>query len=329
MYANLAALKAEFGVSSGESDSGAGSGSDAQGPVHAFKSVNAAKCSSNRGLAEAMNTINLMNDCVMGPLRLLSDIVNTLSGILGGGMLNLPFAEIGKLIAALTGGIQSLGSINLGIAQIHVNIQVKAQVTAGSVTSGVAGWVSFDKDLIARAKKVKEMVKDKKKLKEILKEKVINFAKNTQAWQIAEGIEKKVTNSITGVRDEIKKMDEKENQAMKTCDAILKIAHMLKSLICDIFAMLMAFISALQAIQLAIGATGTVIAEVVQILQAVMSILSQFLALLQDLLNFLTSLCVEAETISVKMLVNTVSSVKEKFRELGYNAMATVGGPGI
>jgi len=336
MYANLAALKAEFGVSGGtgggiDIDLGdlmnvLGSDGPSAGPVHAFEIINAAKCSGNHGLMQALATMNMMDECVMGPLRILSSIVNALSGMLGGGALNIPFGQIGQLLGALTGGIQSLGCINLGIAQIHVKIQGQAQIAGGAITSGVGTWVKFDTDLFTNAQRVKEMVKEPTKLKDIIKEKAKNIAKNTEVWRTAEAIRDKVKQTVSNVRDLVKKMDEKERQAMNTLDAILKTAHALKGLVCSILGLIRALISLLQGLEIAIGVTGTMIAEIVQVLQAVMSILAKFLSLLTDLLNFLTSLCVQAETISVKMFTNTLSSVKEKFRELKYAPMATTGG---
>lgn len=336
MYANLASLKQEFGVSGGSGggvDIGMGNitgvlsnQGPSAGPVHAFEVLNAAKCSSNQGLLEAINSMNMMDKCVMGPLRILNSIVSSLSQILGGLLPSLPLAEIGKLIGALTGGIQSLGCINLGIAKIHVKIQGQAQISSNAITSGVGGWTSFDTDMITNASDVRSMVKAPKKLKDILREKSKTIVKNTQAWHIAEGIRDEVKSSVTRVRGLVKQLDEKERQAMNTLDTILSIAHLLKSEICNILGLIKAFLSALQGVQIAIGIKGTIVAEVVQVLQAIMSILAQFLALLTDLLNFLTSLCVEAETISVKMFTNSLSSLKEKFRELHYAPFGTTGG---
>lgn len=336
MYANLSALKAEFGVSGGTGgdvniDLGSlmnslGSEGPSAGPVHAFEIINAAKCSGNHGMMQALATMNMMDQCAMGLLRVLSSIVNALSGMLGGGALSIPMAQISQLMGALTGGIQSLGCINLGIAQIHVKIQGQAQISGNAITSGVGSWVSFDTDMFSNSSQVDGMVKQPAKLKDIIAKKAEVIVKNTQAWHVAEGIESKVRETVNRVRDYVKQIDDKERQAMNTLDAILKTAHALKNLVCSVLGLIRAFMAALQAIEIGIGVQGTIVAEVVQVLQAVMSILAKFLSLLTDLLNFLTSLCVEAETISVKMFTNTLSSVKEKFRELKYAAMATTGG---
>ena len=336
MFANLAELKAEFGISGGTGGDinidlgnimGAlGSEGPAAGPVHAFEIINAAKCSSNHGLAQAMETMNMADECVMGPLRILADIVNALSAILGGIAAVIPLAEIGKLLGALTGGIQSLGCINLGIAQIHVKIQAQAQIAGGAITSGVGSWIQVDTGFIERAKKIRDMLKNKKKLKEFLKEKAKSIAESQPAWAAAMDIKNRVKKAIGDTRELVKDIDDKEKQAMNTLDAILKMAHILKNLICSIFALLLAFVAALQGVEIGIGVVGTIVAETVQVLQAIMSILAKFFACLQDLLNFLASLCVEAETISVKMFTSTLSSVKEKFRELKYAPMATAGG---
>ena len=335
MYANLAALKAEFGVSGGSGGDNidvnnvmgilSGEG-PAAGPVHAFEILNAAKCSANHGLMQAIASMNTMDQCAMPLLRVLSSAVSSLSGMLGGGALSVPMGQISQLLGALTGGIQSLGCINLGIAKIHVKIQGQAQISGGAISSGVGSWVSFNTDLITRSNTVRDMVNNKSTLKEILAEKSKNFVKNTQAWHVADGVESKVRETVIRVREYVGQIDGKERQAMNTLDAILKTAHALKGLVCSILGMIRAFMAALQSVEIGIGVRGTMVAEVVQVLQAVMSILAKFLSLFTDLLNFLTSLCVEAETISVKMFTNTLSSVKEKFRELKYAPLATTGG---
>ena len=336
MFANLSQLKSEFGVSGGtgggiDIDMGSmmtllGSEGPAAGPVHAFEILNAAKCSANHGMMQALSTTNMMNECALAPLRILASLTKALSAIVGAVLPALPLAEIGQLIGALTGGIQSLGCINLGIARIHVQIQGQAQSSAGAITSGVGSWVSLNTDLFDSAARVKAMVNGKRPLKDILAEKAKNFAMNTEAWRTAVGIRDMVKRFVTDTRGLVKKLDEKEKQAMNTLDAILKTAHSLKNLVCSILAMLRAFLSILQSVSITIGIKGTIVAEIVQVLQAILSAVAAFFAALQDLLNFLTSLCVEAEVISVKMFTNTLSSVKEKFRELGYAAMAMSGG---
>ena len=124
-----------------------GSEGPAAGPVHAFEIINAAKCSSNHGLAQAMETMNMADECVMGPLRILAEIVNALSAILGGAAAVIPLDEIGKLLGALTGGIQSLGCINLGIAKIHVKIQAQAQIAGGAISAVTFSNTSDDNKL--------------------------------------------------------------------------------------------------------------------------------------------------------------------------------------
>ncbi len=303
-----------------------GSGQGGPGGVTTItEALSAAECSNKEHIQRALEAVDKMDFCVMGPLRIYLSIVKALSQVVGASLGAIDLGPIASAISMLSGSIQSLGDINMGIIKIHTDIAVSAAGIKGQGLMNIKTLSDLNVTIAGRQMNLKQMKDNKSEFSKIMKETAKNWWDSQQAVVAIKNTKDLMKKGVGKIRKLIDDMDTQEKKAMDKVNDIFKIANMLKSMICSIFGLLRAFLSALQAAGIAIGIQGTIVAEVVQVLQAILSALAAFFAALQDMLNFLSVLITESEGISLKMFDHTLSLVKEKFRELKY---AAFGGPG-
>jgi hypothetical protein len=287
--------------------------------------LSAAECSNKENIHRALEAADKMDNCIMGPLRIYLAIVKALSAVVGATLGAINLGPIASAISMLSGSIQSLGDINMGIIKIHTDIAATAAGIKGHGLMNIKAIGNLSLTIAGRQINLKQMKENKGEFSKVAKEMAKNWWNSQAAVVAIKNARDLMKKGVGKIRKLIDDMDTQEKKAIDKVNDIFKIANLLKTMICSIFALLRAFLSSLQAASIAIGIQGTIVAEVVQVLQAILSALAAFFAALQDMLNFLSVLITEAEGISLKMFDHTLSLVKEKFRELKY---AAFGGPG-
>jgi len=303
-----------------------GSGNGGPGGVTTITdALSAAECANKENIQRALEAADKMDYCVMGPLRIYLAIVKALSAVVGATLGAIDLGPIASAISMLSGSIQSLGDINMGIIKIHTDIAVSAAGIKGQGLMNIKTMKHLGLTIAGRQINLKQMKSQKGKFSKATREMAKNWWDSQAAVVAIKNAGALMKKGVGKIRKLIDDLDTQEKKAIDKVNDIFKIANLLKTMICSIFALLRAFLASLQAAGIAIGIQGTFVAEVVQVLQAILSALAAFFAALQDMLNFLSVLITEAEGISLKMFDHTLSLVKEKFRELRY---AAFGGPG-